>query len=102
MNEQRGKITKWPGAKVEMRVLADLKPYPGNARTHSARQIKQIARSMRQWGFTMPILIDENDMILAGHGRALAAERLKLEEAPCVVARGWSEPQKKASVTADN
>ena len=102
MSAARVKLLRSSSAQVEMRVLADLKPYPGNARTHSARQVKQIARSMRQWGFTIPILIDEDDMILAGHGRKLAAERLKLEEAPCLVARGWSDAQKKAYVIADN
>jgi ParB-like chromosome segregation protein Spo0J len=102
MSAARVKLLRSSSAQVEMRTLADLKPYPGNARTHSARQVKQIARSMRQWGFTIPILIDEDDMILAGHGRKLAAERLKLDEAPCLVARGWSDAQKKAYVIADN
>ncbi len=57
---------------------------------------------MREWGWTVPLLIDEGDHIIAGHGRVLAAERLGISEAPVVVARGWTEAQKRAYRLADN
>ncbi|SPA17231.1 hypothetical protein CBM2631_A90307 [Cupriavidus taiwanensis] len=57
---------------------------------------------MREWGWTMPILIDEQDNVIAGHGRLLAATRLGFDEAPVMVARGWSEAQKRAYMLADN
>jgi len=65
-------------------------------------QIDQIAASIREWGWTMPILVDENGTILAGHARVLAARKLGLTEVPVIVARGWSEAQKRAYVIADN
>jgi DNA modification methylase len=86
----------------EMRRLADLRPAPRNARTHSEAQIQQIAASMREFGWTNPILVDEGNGIIAGHGRALGGQALGWEEAPVIVARGWSEAQKRAYVIADN
>ena len=86
----------------EIRRLADLKPAPRNARTHSEAQILQIAASMKEFGWTNPILIDEANGIIAGHGRALGAKALGWEEGPVIVARGWSEAQKRAYVIADN
>lgn len=86
----------------EMRRLADLKPAPRNARTHSEAQVQQIANSMREFGWTNPILIDEANGIIAGHGRVLGAKALGWEEGPVIVARGWSEAQKRAYVIADN
>lgn len=87
---------------LERRPTAALVPYARNARTHSAEQVSQIAASMREFGWTSPILIDEDDGIIAGHGRLLAAEKLKLPEVPVIVAKGWSEAQKRAYVLADN
>ena len=92
----------WPAMTPEIRRLADLKPAPRNARTHSDGQIQQIAASMRKFGFVTPILIDEANTIIAGHGRALGAKVLGWEEGPVIVARGWSEAQKRAYVIADN
>jgi ParB-like chromosome segregation protein Spo0J len=92
----------WPGAKIEMKSTKALIPYARNSRVHGASQVRQIARSIRQWGFTFPILIDEANTILAGHARVMAAEYLKLDEVPCIVARGWSETKKRAYVIADN
>src|SRR3974390_1028321 len=86
----------WPACRVERRPLAALVPYARNARTHSEEQIGQIAASIRQWGWTVPILIDEAGMIIAGHGRVLAAARMGLGDAPVMVAHGWSEAQKRA------
>ena len=62
----------------------------------------QIAASMREWGWTNPILIDETGGIIAGHGRVLAARKLKIEDVPCIIASGWSEAQKRAYILADN
>ena len=67
---------------IEYRPTGALRPYPRNARTHSRKQIKQIADSIRQFGFTNPLLIDKSDMILAGHGRLAAAELLAMATVP--------------------
>ena len=94
--------SKWPASRVEMRFLADLRAYERNARTHSAEQIDQIARSIREWGWTNPVLVTEEGMIIAGHGRVLAAERLGFDQVPAMVAVGWSPAQVRAYVIADN
>ena len=93
---------QWPADQVERRPLAALIPSARNARTHSDAQIAQIAASIREWGWTMPILVDEAGMIIAGHGRVLAAARLDLDAVPVMVARGWSDAQKRAYLIADN
>jgi ParB-like chromosome segregation protein Spo0J len=67
---------------IEMLPPAQLKPYPRNARTHSKKQIRQIARSIERFGFTNPVLIDENDEIIAGHGRVAAAVQIGLARVP--------------------
>jgi hypothetical protein len=82
---------QWPADQVERRPLAALIPSARNARTHSDAQVAQIAASIREWGWTMPILVDEAGTIIAGHGRVLAAARLDLDEVPVMVARDWSE-----------
>jgi DNA modification methylase len=92
----------WPADRVERWSLDRLLPYARNARTHSASQIDQIAASMREWGWTNPVLVDEAGMIIAGHGRIEAARKLGLSEAPVMVATGWSEAKKRAYVIADN
>ena len=81
---------------------ADLIPYARNSRTHSDEQVAQICSSIKEFGFTNPIIIDEDNGIIAGHGRVLAANKLKMKELPCVQVSGWSEAQKKAYVIADN
>ncbi len=96
------KAPNWPAAKVAMWPLADIKPYPNNPRTHPAAQIEQLARAMREDGVTMPILVDEKGVIIAGHGRKLAALANKFKEYPVVIARGWSEERKRASRLRDN
>ncbi|HEY7866854.1 MAG TPA: ParB/Srx family N-terminal domain-containing protein [Psychromonas sp.] len=95
-------MKNWPADKVERRSISDLIPYARNSRTHSQDQIKQIAASMKEWGWTNPVLIDEENGIIAGHGRVMAAELLGYEDIPCMVAEGWSEAQKRAYVIADN
>jgi DNA modification methylase len=92
----------WPADAVERRPVASLVPYARNARTHSPEQVDQIAASIREWGWTVPVLLDESDGIIAGHGRVLAAKKLGLVEVPCMVARGWSDAQRRAYVLADN
>jgi hypothetical protein len=87
---------------VEYRDIAALIPYARNARLHDDAHIAQIAASIREWGWTMPVLIDEIDGILAGHGRVLAAHKLGIVKVPVIVARGWSEPKKRAYILADN
>ena len=95
-------MPQWPADAIERRPLAALVPYARNARTHSDEQIAQIAASITEWGWTMPILVDEGGMIIAGHGRVLAAARLGIGEVPVMIARGWSDAQKRAYVLADN
>jgi ParB-like chromosome segregation protein Spo0J len=92
----------WPAANVEMRPIDKLVPYARNSRTHSPKQIDQLAASMQEWGWTNPVLIDEKGTIIAGHGRILAAQKLGITEAPVMTAKGWSDAQKRAYVIADN
>jgi DNA modification methylase len=92
----------WPADQVERWPLSKLIPFARNARTHSREQIKQIAASMTEWGWTVPVLIDEAGGIIAGHARCLAAELLGYDEAPVMIARGWSDAKKRAYVLADN
>jgi ParB-like chromosome segregation protein Spo0J len=92
----------WPANAIERRRLSELIPYARNARTHSDVQVAQIASSMREWGWTMPILIDDDDNIIAGHGRILGAALLGWEFGPCMIAKGWSEAKRRAYVIADN
>lgn len=97
-----GAIKAWPADRVERRSLTALVPYARNSRTHSDAQVAQIAASIREWGWTTPVLVDETGMIIAGHGRVMAAQKLGLKDVPVMVAAGWSDAQKKAYVLADN
>lgn len=80
----------------------ELIPYANNARTHSEDQIKQICASINEYGWTNPILIDESNTIIAGHGRFEAGKRLGYKEFPCIVLSGLTKAQKKAYILADN
>ena len=82
--------------------VQDLIPYINNSRTHSEEQVNQIVASINEFGFTNPLLIDEKDNIIAGHGRLLASKKLKMDEVPCIVLEGLTEAQKKAYIIADN
>lgn len=95
-------MQNWPADRVERRPIEALVPYARNSRTHSDEQVAQIAASMKEWGWTNPVLVDESGMIIAGHGRVLAARKLGFAEVPVMVAAGWSEAQKRAYVLADN
>jgi hypothetical protein len=88
--------------KLIQKKLTELTPYPGNSRTHSAEQVGQIVDSINEFGFTNPLLIDESNGIIAGHGRLMAAKLLKMKEVPCVILEGLTDTQKKAYVIADN
>ena len=87
---------------IETRPLGRLIPYVRNARTHSGDQIAQIAGSIAEFGFVNPVLIGADDVIIAGHGRVLAAEKLGLAEVPVIVLSHLSESQRRALVIADN
>ena len=84
------------------RKVADLIRYGHNPRTHGEAQVAQIAASIVEFGFTNPVLIDEQNMIIAGYGRVLAAQKLKMNEVQCIVLPGLTEAQKAAYVIADN
>ena len=88
--------------KYSKRKVSDLIPYANNSRTHSDEQINQVASSIKEFGFTNPVLIDQDGGIIAGHGRVLAAKKLKLTEVPCIELQGLTDAQKKAYVIADN
>ena len=93
---------EWPADHVERRSVESLIPYARNARTHSDEQVAQIAASIKEWGWTTPVLVDEEGQIIAGHGRVMAARKLGIEEIPVMVASGWTEAQRRAYVLADN
>lgn len=82
--------------------VADLVPYAKNARTHSEKQVDQLVAAIREWGFTNPVLIDERGVLIAGHGRTLAAKKLGLAEVPFIRLTGLTDDQKRAYVLADN
>jgi ParB-like chromosome segregation protein Spo0J len=88
--------------KIESIKLGKLIPYAKNSRTHDDFQIQQIAASIREFGFTNPVLIDSEDGIIAGHGRVMAARKLGLTEVPCIRLGHLTETQKRAYIIADN
>ncbi|HWV44102.1 ParB/Srx family N-terminal domain-containing protein [Pseudorhodoplanes sp.] len=92
----------WPADKVERRPVDSLVPYARNARTHSESQVAQIAASIKEYGFTVPVLIDPKGNVIAGHGRIMAAKALGLAEIPVMVAKGWSAAKRRAYVILDN
>ncbi|MGA8025941.1 MAG: ParB/Srx family N-terminal domain-containing protein [Bryobacteraceae bacterium] len=87
---------------IELWPLDKLVPYARNPRTHSDAQVAQIAASIVEFGFTNPILVDSKAGIIAGHGRLLAARKLKLSEVPIIVLDHLTETQKRAYILADN
>src|SRR6187401_3085749 len=92
----------WPADKIERWPVERLVPYAKNARTHSPAQVDQIAASIREWGWTTPVLVGDDATIIAGHGRVLAARKLRIPEVPVMVATGWTDAQKRAYAIADN
>jgi DNA modification methylase len=101
-NGATGSAPIWMSHKVEYVSVRRLKPYSGNARTHSRRQIQQIAESVKRFGFVNPPLVDDNDIIIAGHGRVAAAKQLDLETVPILRVSHLSAAEKRAYVLADN
>lgn len=87
---------------IQLMAIAALKPNAGNARTHSKKQLRQIANSIQAFGFLVPILIDENRQMIAGHGRYQAAELLGIETVPVIEVAGLSETKRRALALADN
>jgi hypothetical protein len=90
-------MPKTPGWPIDRLI-----PYAKNSRTHSEAQIAQLAASMKEWGWTSPVLADETGGVIAGHGRILAARLLGITEVPVMVARGWTDAEKRAYRIADN
>ncbi len=91
-----------PTPTIEMIAISSLRPWERNARTHSPKQIKQLAESIRTFGFTSPVLIDTENSILAGHGRVAAAKLAGLNQVPCIRLEHLTPAQKRAYVVADN
>jgi ParB-like chromosome segregation protein Spo0J len=87
---------------ISYRPIGDLIPYARNARTHDEAQVALIAGSIREFGFTNPVLVDGANGIIAGHGRVMAARKLELPEVPVIELSHLSEAQKRAYVLADN
>mgnify|MGYP003649426159 FL=1 len=87
---------------IEYRATGEIIPYINNSRTHSEQQVQQVAASIKEFGFTNPILIDQDGGIIAGHGRLLAAQMLRMDEVPTITLEGLTEAQRKAYVIADN
>src|SRR5450759_1076214 len=87
---------------IEYIPIRELRPYPNNARTHSRKQVKQIANSIEKFGFCNPVLIDNDKQIVAGHGRVEAAKLLGIDAVPTVRLSHLSEADKRAYILADN
>jgi ParB-like chromosome segregation protein Spo0J len=88
--------------KVKTTPVRELRPHPNNARTHSRKQVKQIAKSIEKFGFCNPVLVDDAKQIIAGHGRVEAAKLLGLEAVPTCLISHLSEAEKRAYILADN
>jgi len=91
-----------PPISIESVAIGRLQPYLGNARTHSKKQVRQIADSIHRFGFTNPVLISDNDEIIAGHGRVEAAKLLGMESVPTLRLPHLNAAQRRAYVIADN
>lgn len=87
---------------IEQVAISELIPYARNSRTHSDEQVAQIAASIKEFGWTNPILIDGESGIIAGHGRLLAARKLGMKEVPVIQLSGMTDTQKRAYIIADN
>jgi ParB-like chromosome segregation protein Spo0J len=93
----------WPADRVELWPIERLIPYANNPRLHSAADLERIVASIAKWGWTNPVLVDEQGVLIAGHGRVAAAVKLGLMvPIPVIVARGWSEEETQAYRLADN
>jgi hypothetical protein len=88
--------------KIVLRDVVDLKDNPRNSRTHSPEQVSQIAASIKQFGFTTPVMIDSNNVLIAGHGRVLAARQLGMPQVPTIDGSYLTERERQAYIIADN
>ena len=88
--------------KITEKLVSELIPYANNSRTHSDEQVAQIAASIKEFGWTNPILIDEKNSIIAGHGRLMAARKIGLSKVPCIEIKNLTPAQVKAYIIADN
>jgi hypothetical protein len=95
-------LSSWSAERIERWPLDRIHPFAHNPRTHPEQQVAEIAASMQEFGWTIPVLVDEDGELIAGHGRVLAAQLLQLPDAPVIVARGWTDAQKRAYRIADN
>lgn len=91
-----------PDRNVVMKFVAELIPYSNNSRTHSDEQVAKLSGLIKEYGWTNPILVDDKNGIIAGHGRLLAARKLGMATVPCIVLTGLSDDQRRAYVIADN
>lgn len=91
-----------PAVQVVMKPISGLVPAAQNSRVHTEDQIDQIAASIKKFGWTIPVLVDEKNMIIAGHARVRAAKKAGIDTAPCIVALGWSDEKKEAYQITDN
>lgn len=94
--------TKASGIKVTYRNIRELKPYKKNAKKHNKEQVEQIANSIKEFGFTQPVIIDKNNCVVAGHGRILGAKKAGLKQVPTVCLEDLTEEQIKAYRLVDN
>src|SRR5215471_12264161 len=95
-------VRPWPADRVERWPIERLIAYAKNPRLHSEADLDSMAASILKWGWTNPVLVDENGELIAGHCRIGAALKLKLTSIPVIVARGWSDDEKQAYRLADN
>lgn len=95
-------MSQIPQIKIENIKLEDIKPYEQNAKEHPKKQVRQIADSIAEFGFLVPVVIDQNGELIAGHGRHMAAMELELEEIPAIKAEHLNEEQIRAYRLADN
>lgn len=95
-------LIAFPVAHSEPWPIDRLVPYEKNPKVHPPEQVAQIVASMRQFGWTIPVLIDPDGKVIAGHGRLQAAREIGLTSVPVLIARGWSDDQKRAYIIADN
>ncbi len=101
-SESAGATRPWPADHIERWPIERLIPYANNARLHSEADLDKIAAAIRRWGWTMPVLVDEQGVLIVGHGRVGAAPKAGVTSIPVIVARGWSEEEKRAYRLADN
>jgi ParB-like chromosome segregation protein Spo0J len=92
----------WPADRAERWPIERLIRYANNARLHTEADVDKIAASILRWGWTMPVLVDENSVLIVGHARVSAAAKLRLPSVPVIVAQRWTEDEKRAYRLADN